>query len=214
MIYLMSDLHGETGLFVRMLQKINFSGNDTLYVLGDVIDRCPGGITLLQWIMAAPNMILLKGNHEAMLLDAYATDGSHGALRRWFACGGDVTYHRMQQLPPDERESILHYLTHLPEELELCVNGRTFHLVHGRPSKESLQRLWHRPWSGERLFHDKTTIVGHTPTVHFGAITDKGQQRIFFDHSFIAIDCGCGKYSDPSKRLGCLRLDDLKTFYV
>ena len=39
MHYVMSDLHGRYDLFLRMLEKISFSNCDTLYLLGDLIDR-------------------------------------------------------------------------------------------------------------------------------------------------------------------------------
>ena len=148
------------------------------------------------------------------MLEAYAPEGNDGAMRRWFACGGDVTYHRMQELPAEDREKILNYVEHLPEQQEICVSGQVFHLVHARPGKQSLQRLWHRPWAGDVFFPDKIAVVGHTPTVYFGARAADGSQKIFFDRGFIAIDCGCGRTQDHTRRLACLRLEDMKEFYV
>ena len=44
--------------------------DDFLYILGDVIDRNgDGGVAMLRWIIARPNVQLLMGNHEAMMLD-------------------------------------------------------------------------------------------------------------------------------------------------
>ena len=37
--YVMSDIHGEADRFHAMLEKIEFSADDTLYILGDLIDR-------------------------------------------------------------------------------------------------------------------------------------------------------------------------------
>ena len=48
MIYAMSDLHGCYDKYIKMLEKINFSNNDTLYVLGDIVDRGADGIKILQ----------------------------------------------------------------------------------------------------------------------------------------------------------------------
>lgn len=47
MKYVISDVHGRYDLFIKMLDKISFSDNDTLYLLGDMIDRGPDGIKLL-----------------------------------------------------------------------------------------------------------------------------------------------------------------------
>lgn len=64
MIYCMSDIHGELDRFKAMLDLINFSSDDTLYIIGDVIDRHPGGVEFLKIIKDTPNMFMLLGNHE------------------------------------------------------------------------------------------------------------------------------------------------------
>ena len=38
-IYVISDIHGEYELFMKMLEKIKFQNTDTLYILGDILDR-------------------------------------------------------------------------------------------------------------------------------------------------------------------------------
>ena len=53
--YVMSDIHGEANRFHAMLEKIRVSADDTLYILGDVIDRGVDGINLLLEIMEMPN---------------------------------------------------------------------------------------------------------------------------------------------------------------
>ena len=59
MIYCMSDIHGELDRFKAMLDLINFSSDDTLYIIGDVIDRHPGGVEILKIIKDTPNMFML-----------------------------------------------------------------------------------------------------------------------------------------------------------
>ena len=50
MIYVCSDIHGEYDLFVKLLQKINFSSNDIMVVCGDVIDKGQDSVKLLKLI--------------------------------------------------------------------------------------------------------------------------------------------------------------------
>ena len=69
MIYCVSDIHGELDKFERLLDLIQFSDADHLYVIGDVIDRGAMGVDILDRIMAAPNMTMLLGNHEQMCLN-------------------------------------------------------------------------------------------------------------------------------------------------
>ena len=45
---IISDIHGCFDEFMQMLDLINFSSADELYVLGDVIDRGPEPIKCLQ----------------------------------------------------------------------------------------------------------------------------------------------------------------------
>ena len=64
MIYAVSDLHGCYDKYRNMLEKIHFSETDTLYILGDVVDRGDGGIRILQDMAARRNVIPIKGNHD------------------------------------------------------------------------------------------------------------------------------------------------------
>lgn len=59
--YIMGDIHGEADLFHAMLEKIWFSEDDTLILLGDVIDRGPDGIAMLLEIIEMANAIMLLG---------------------------------------------------------------------------------------------------------------------------------------------------------
>ena len=70
MTYVISDLHGyRIEKLKELLEKTNFSEDDRLYILGDVIDRNgDGGIGVLQWLIKQPNAELIMGNREAMLL--------------------------------------------------------------------------------------------------------------------------------------------------
>ena len=68
MVYIMSDIHGRKDRFDDVLKQIKLNENDTLYILGDVVDRNPDGITLLKYIMSKPNIKMLLGNHEYKII--------------------------------------------------------------------------------------------------------------------------------------------------
>jgi hypothetical protein len=51
-----------------------------------------------------------------------------------------------------------------------------------------------------------TVVVGHNPTTE----ENGGNGKIFFGNGSIAIDCGEAR----GGTIGCLRLDDLKEYYV
>lgn len=97
MIYVMSDIHGNAIRFNSIMEQIDLQPEDTLYVLGDVIDRYPDGIRILRLLMSMPNVQMLLGNHEYMMLNALdrlAKDNPEypHALRLWYRNGGDITH--------------------------------------------------------------------------------------------------------------------------
>ena len=67
--YVMGDIHGEYDLFMELIDKIKLKYEDTLYIMGDVIDRGPHPIKTLFKLMEMPNVICLVGNHELMALE-------------------------------------------------------------------------------------------------------------------------------------------------
>ncbi|MBR4581243.1 MAG: fructose-bisphosphatase class III, partial [Lachnospiraceae bacterium] len=68
--YVISDIHGQYKSFLKMLDLIRFGEDDVLYCLGDVIDRGPDGIKIIQYMMKHDNIELFMGNHELLMLDA------------------------------------------------------------------------------------------------------------------------------------------------
>lgn len=66
MIYCMSDIHGDYEKYRRMLETIPLREEDTLYILGDVVDRGPEPIAVLLDMMKRPNIRSILGNHEYM----------------------------------------------------------------------------------------------------------------------------------------------------
>ena len=56
MRYIVSDVHGEYELFVRLLKHISFSEEDEMYICGDVIDKGQQPIQLAKLISAKDNI--------------------------------------------------------------------------------------------------------------------------------------------------------------
>lgn len=99
MIYVMSDIHGNKRRFDSIMEQIALRSEDPLYVLSDVIDRYPDGIEILQQLMSMPNVKMILGNHEVMMLDALASRQGHGGegneskeIRLWYRNGDQLTH--------------------------------------------------------------------------------------------------------------------------
>lgn len=231
MTYVMSDIHGDSVRFERIMKQINLQPNDTLYILGDVIDRNPDGIRILRKIMKMPNVKMLLGNHEYMMMDALVYPPSDKVdkwereyaklrkLRHWYENGGDVTHAYLKRIRKELRQEIFDYIDSLPLNIEVEVNGQKFLLVHagvaanyGSPyynySDAREYAVWSRRSYTERIPEDTILIFGHTPTVNLHYVTP---MEIWHKGNYIGIDCGaCYDYMG---RLACLRLDDLKEYY-
>ena len=238
MIYILSDIHGNTRRFKSIMEQINLQQDDTLYILGDVIDRYSGGIELLQRLMKMPNVKMLLGNHEEMMLRALGSpfdtnetvddQTTEKYLRHWYRNGGGVTHESWKLLQKEQQNEILDYLHSLPLEFDLTVNGQNYKLVHAAPIElydrykedyaDALHfSLYKRLKISDDLPGGYILIFGHTPTIDFD---DCCPMKIFHGSDRIAIDCGSGfpeEFSFDNShlygRLACLRLEDMKEFY-
>lgn len=228
MIYVISDIHGELELFKKMIQEIDLNHNDTLYVLGDLIDRGERSIDTLNFVMNHPNIEFIIGNHEDMMCSIY--DGNVKFFKNWIReCnGGSKTLEQYNNLSEEEQYNIEKFLMKAPLYKIIEVKNRKFLLVHAGiksmceynldtaiKSQNRRDIIWIRDEFTKNICRkDVTVVFGHTFTeslcgehkIWYSYVEDDGKLH----NDKIGIDCG----SYESKKLGCLRLDDMKEFYV
>ena len=229
MIYVMSDIHGNRERFDSIMRQINLQKEDVLYILGDVVDRYSKGIGILRQLMKMENVHMLLGNHEHMMLNAIGhcrdaaeekEKANEDNLRLWYRNGGRVTHEYLLHTRKVYRAEVLSFLSELPANLDVEVNGIKYKLVHGSPVEsyylnrynmydyddEVEYAVWKRWKQGHHIPDGYVLIFGHTPTVHF---QNDMPPKIWRGDNAIGIDCGSG-YADG--RLACLRLDDMQEF--
>ena len=232
MTYVMSDIHGEYDKYIQMLDLIEFSDEDTLYILGDVVDRGAEPMKILYDMSMRPNMIPIMGNHEHMAEDilrltnveiteeTLATNWNEDIVRavhEWYQNGGYTTSKDFHRLLPEDREYILDYLQEFSFYEEITVGQNTFLLVHAglpdfSPEKSledypALLMLYTKTDYTRQYYPDRYLITGHIPTFMIDPAYDG---KIYRKNGHIAIDCGVCH----GKALGCIRLDDFKEFYI
>ena len=230
MIYVLSDIHGHEGRFQSILDQIRLTPRDTLYVLGDVVDRHPGGVRILRRLMAMPNAKMLLGNHEYMMLRAlgepYDDNFDDGrAMAHWYRNGGKETLDSWKRHRKTTRRKILDFLHSLPVEADVCCNGKNYKLVHAAPAEAydpadtkyknpAYFAVWKRFDQDYTPPGDYFLVFGHTPTVYY---QDATPMEVWRHNRLIDIDCGSGAEDTGPEagkgRLACLRLDDGKIFY-
>ncbi len=233
MTYVISDLHGyPLEKFRRLLAEAEFSDSDFLYILGDVIDRNgDGGVEMLCWLLEQPNIQLILGNHEAMLLlcefvfDEITNESIEAMtserleiLNNYMFNGGDITLaylREMSKKSPETISDIFDYLRDAPLYETVSTENNDFLLVHsGLDNFEKGKKiyeyeiddlLWCRPELDDEYFDDIITVFGHTPTLCYGSMYNG---RIIRTKTWIDIDVGAASGNKPI----LLRLDDFREF--
>ena len=72
--YVIGDVHGRPALLDQLIHNVPWDiNNDKIVFLGDLIDRGPDAPGILDRVMKMasdnPNVVVLRGNHEQMMLD-------------------------------------------------------------------------------------------------------------------------------------------------
>ena len=232
MTYTMADLHGRYDLFRQVLEQIDFSEDDDLYILGDIVDRGPEPVRLLQDLMGRANVFPVMGNHDFMALDtvrrlnveitaencdSYLDRNLMEQSLQWQLDGGRVTMEQMRSLPPEQRGDLLDYIADFPLYETAETEQGIFVLVHAglgnyspdkKLSEYSLEETaFIRSDPGMQLAEDGVYLItGHTPTLSL-----TGKAEILRQGSHFCIDCGA---PFPRGRLACLCLVTLEAFYA
>jgi len=124
------DIHGCARTFNILLDVVGLERTDTLYLLGDYIDRGPDSRGVIETILQLQKdgfvVRPIRGNHEDMMLLAIQS-GVFEDLLDWLENGGDVTLRNYGvQHPQNLPEEHLRFLESLPLH---CVTDK-FVFVH------------------------------------------------------------------------------------
>ena len=210
MRYIISDIHGCKKEYLELLEKINFSEQDYLYILGDSVDRGEYPIEVLQYIMKQKNVTYLLGNHDynfcafikelGLNLDNYKNDGMKWAFKFWQLDGGRSTTDGFLVLLEQERKEICDFLENAKVYDEIEHEGKRYILSHAgimnfQEGKALEEYSYFDFFEGRmnydvRYFQDENTYIvsGHTPTMH---IRKDRKPLVFQENGHIVIDCGC-----------------------
>lgn len=219
-LFVVSDVHGYCTLLKAALQKAGFDKDNEDHLLiccGDYFDRGDENLEVLQFFERLKHKVLLRGNHEDMLLKLLQTgkllphhyiNGTINTLKNIFGkyfvdpvddtidfSGKTRTVDRLCQFieeTVDYYETDRYVFVHgwLPE-------GAATPGQRAQAGKEAWAQArwvkWTEKYDGKPPLPDKTLICGHMPSFYAHAFDPTRGQKdasVFYGNGMIALDAG------------------------
>ena len=232
MIYVIGDIHGDKENYSAMMEKLSPTDDDTVFVLGDIINIGDCGIEILQDMMYRANVYPVLGEHEYMAKKIFPLISEFTSLEeaseklsgedkelflKWLTMKSEKTTLDFLSLDEEGKESIIDYLSEFEAYEEITAGGKGFVLCHagidGFEEDKDLEdyeeeNFVYADTDYERIyFADKYLVTGHTPT----ALIDRSLTgKVYSKKRHLNLDCGCGY----GGRLAAVCLDKLKVYYI
>ena len=187
-VFAIGDVHGCSNTFRKLvLEEIRVQKSDTLYCLGDYVDRGQDSKGVVDFILELRakgyTVHTLRGNHEQIMMDSM---NSNEMFHTWMVNGGDKTLTSFGVLAYDDLapeykaffETTKFYLTF---ELYIFVHaGLNFH--GSDPFEDKNAMLWIRDFQiDEQRLGNRILVHGHTPTPLDTILAQEGKNVINLD---------------------------------
>jgi serine/threonine protein phosphatase 1 len=187
-VYAIGDIHGCLRALLTLLRELRPSTDDTVVLLGDYVNRGPdsrGVIERILYLRNETNLIALRGNHDAAMIDARRDEE---ARRYWRRIGGDSTLASypggtLEDVPPDHWSFLIDGCRDWHEtETHIYVHATLDPRLD--PEEQSTESLyWARVDQGTKPHKSgKTVICGHT--------SQRSGRPLDLGHT-VCIDTGC-----------------------
>ena len=220
-IFVISDLHGQYDLFLKLLGKINLKREDLLVIMGDICDRGEKSYEIymkcMKMMKLGYNLKFILGNHEDMLLEDLENDYPL-RYETEFSLYRNSKYFNKKSMEEWYEENFFKEIKWLVKWLKNCplvISGNENIFVHaGLDLQTKLEKqeretvLWTREefWIDEESvleeYRSKNIYFGHTPNIN-GRISEK-TDKIW--------DIDCGAFF--THFLGCVEVKSKEKIYV
>lgn len=217
--WVIPDIHGCFQTLKQLVEDcIHLTKEDSLYFLGDYIDRGPDGKSVIDYIMSLQhqgyNVRYIIGNHEDYCLKAYEQDQRRfifkGSVQKeWEKYGGKTTLKSFEvKRPRDIDKKYIEWLRGGEYFIELdkyilVHAGMNFNIPN--PFDDVRSMMWMREFEVDsRKTGGKKVIHGHVP-IEYSMIETFIKST---NYDFIALDNGV-YYKDSKAGFGNLMALDL-----
>jgi serine/threonine protein phosphatase 1 len=214
--YVIGDVHGRSGLVDQLLRDIPWDPQrDKIVFLGDLIDRgddAPGVIDrVMKLVRENPNVVVLRGNHEQMLLDCL----DYGEYQWLIPDNGGLATLKAYGIEPDGLEDATDI--RIPDEhIEFMRTMPFFHedeqalyvhaglVVGTHPSDiDPDVLLWTRDLDFYKNYAGKLCFFGHTPTQYLPRGGRHRRFGIYISGGCVGIDTS----GEPESPLSCIQVE-------
>ena len=220
-IFVISDIHGQYDLFLKMIKKIGLKREDLMIIAGDICDRGEKSYEIymkcMKMIKLGYNLKFILGNHEDMLLEDLENDYSL-RYETEFSIYRNSKYFNKKSMKEWYEENFFKEIKWLVKWLKNCpliISGNENIFVHAgldlQTDVEKQERetvLWTREefWLNKESileeYRSKNIYFGHTPNIN-GRISEK-TDKIW--------DIDCGAFF--THFLGCVEVKSKEKIYV
>lgn len=231
-VYVVSDLNGHLTQFIKLMRHIDFSEEDRMLVLGNAVSGGPQPIELLQFLIEHKERIgFCLGVAEILMLKSLL-EKDFEIFTQWSTdYSGKMIYEKFKTLSDTEQHRLLIFLRESPSFFivdRFFLSNGGLKIWEEKPAvdveKPTLEELMKSGPSEQFVLNfdsefyqkpglsDYTIVFGSIPVQHIRG-QDKNN-KIWFDsihEDKIGINCNVNY---PPHKLGCLRLNDLKQFYI
>lgn len=151
-IYVVADIAGRFSELTKLLER--FEQPNQIVCVGDIVDRGTQSKEVVEYLMAHPEIVVLLGNHELLMLEAHHRQHAYVELpenyvpgpEHWLSQGGAQTLQSFGKVP----DKVLDWIAHLPLQQEIEIEGKRYLITHApvpdpdEPWREEPVRLWNR----------------------------------------------------------------------
>lgn len=168
-IFAIGDIHGCINTFQKLLDEIHLRKSDTIYCIGDYIDRGPDSKGVIDLILdlrkRGYRVSTLRGNHEQMMMES---DANRTDFMDWYINGGNTTLESFgaasfQDFPPEYKDFFKRTRYYFESGPFIFVHaGLNFGPENLFEDRDAM--LWIRNFViDKQKLGDRIIIHGHTP---------------------------------------------------
>lgn len=207
-----SDIHGNLTLFKGLLEKVHYTKDDVLVLLGDLIEKGENSLETLRYIMELSDeqeVHIVTGNCDGFIWEyiKYGTN-DEGFLKYMLARKSSILNEMCESLSIDVnersdmgfikeqlRKNFAEELSYL-EKLPHIIETEDYIFVHAGIATEDLQKnkveevVKQDAFMNKGLAFSKYVVVGHWPTVNYGIEKGCCNPIINREQKIISIDGG------------------------